>query len=74
MNQEFGNDKNRKMPLLHSLYNYSMGVLWTAVGIFFLFHEKFRIDLDLDKTLVLIFGISAVLYGLFRIYRGYAKK
>jgi len=50
-----------------------MGVLWLVLGAFFLLHEKFNINLGMDKVLTTIFGVSAVLYGSFRIYRGYKK-
>jgi hypothetical protein len=58
---------------LRSLYDYSMGVLWLAVGIFFLFQKKFNYDLQLDPALTVIFGVSCLLYGSFRVYRGYKK-
>lgn len=74
MNQDTGDRESKKMRLIYSLYNYAMGALWTSVGIFFLIHEKFGFNLGLDKVLVSIFGVSAIMYGLFRIYRGYAKK
>jgi len=58
---------------LRSIYDYTMGVLWVAVGIFFLFQKRFGYDLQLDSILTAIFGISSLLYGSFRIYRGYKK-
>jgi hypothetical protein len=67
-------DKRRKTNIfLHSLYDYTMGVLWLGVGGFFLLHKKFGIELNIDQVLTTIFGVSAVLYGAFRIYRGYRK-
>lgn len=69
----YEDNRRRTNVLLHSIYNYVMGVLWLSVGIFFLTYRKFGIDLNLDKVLTTIFGISAVLYGSFRIYRGYKK-
>jgi hypothetical protein len=67
-------DKRRKTNVfLHSLYDYTLGILWFSIGGFFLLHEKFGIELNFDKVLTTIFGISAVLYGAFRIYRGYRK-
>ena len=59
---------------LRTIYDLTMGVLWLGLGIFFLFHEKWGYDLRLDKTLQTIFGVSAILYGLFRIYRGIKNK
>jgi len=50
-----------------------MGILWLAVGGFFLLHNKFGVELNIDKVLTTIFGVSALLYGAFRIYRGYKK-
>ncbi len=68
-------DKERNTSArLRSLYNYTMGVLWIAVGIFFLFQKKFGYDLQFNSLLTGIFGVSSLLYGLFRIYRGYIKK
>jgi hypothetical protein len=68
-------DKERNTSSwLRAIYNYTMGVLWLAVGIFFLFHKRWGYDLRLDTVLVNVFGVSAVLYGLFRIYRGFKKQ
>jgi len=66
------NQKNSSFRL-RSLYDYTMGVLWLGVGIFVMFHDKFNVDLRLDKTLTVIFGVSCMMYGLFRVYRGYKK-
>jgi len=69
--------KNRNTSsLLRSIYNYTMGVLWLGVGIFFLFHEKWGYEFFKGKERLLgqIFGVSAVLYGLFRVYRGFKKQ
>jgi hypothetical protein len=37
------------------------------------FQKKFGYDLQLDKALTGIFGVSSLLYGSFRIYRGFKK-
>jgi len=67
-------DKRRKTNIfLHSLYDYTMGVLWLSAGGFFLLYKKFGIELNIDTVLTTIFGISAILYGAFRVYRGYRK-
>jgi hypothetical protein len=69
-------DRNTS-SLFRSIYNYAMGVLWLGVGIFFLFHEKWGyefFDNDKERLLGNIFGVSAVLYGLFRVYRGFKKQ
>lgn len=70
----FGNRERNKSFWLRSIYNYTMGVLWLAVGIFILFHKRWGYDLRFDPILQNIFGVSCVLYGLFRVYRGFKKQ
>lgn len=74
----FENRERNTSSRLRTIYNYTMGVLWFAVGVFFLFHRKWGFDLRLndpkDVLLTNIFGVSGVLYGLFRIYRGFKSK
>jgi len=36
-------------------------------------YKKFDIELNFDPVLTTIFGVAAVLYGGFRVYRGYRK-
>jgi len=72
----FEDKKRNTSSWLRTIYDYTMGVLWLSVGIFFLFHKKWGFDLrfsDKDMTLAYIFGVSGIVYGLFRIYRGYKK-
>ncbi len=67
-------ERRRKTNVfLHSVYDYAMGILWLGLGGFFLLYKKFDIDLNLDPVLITIFGVAAVLYGGFRLYRGYKK-
>jgi hypothetical protein len=64
--------------LMRTIYSITMGALWTGVGLFFLFHRKWGYDMKLNSSsdilLTNIFGGAAVLYGLFRIYRGIKNK
>jgi hypothetical protein len=69
----FGEKQEKAKSKMRSIYDYTMGVLWSSIGIFFLFQKNFGYDLQYDKTLTTIFGVSALLYGMFRIYRGYKK-
>ncbi len=61
---------------MRSIMDYGMGLLWTGMGVFILFIRKFSADLAerYDSTSFKIFGIVCVIYGLFRVYRGYQKK
>jgi hypothetical protein len=70
----FDDKEKNTSSWMRTIYDYTMGVLWLAVGIFFLFHKTWGFDLGLQSALVIIFGVSSVLYGLFRIYRGFKHK
>ncbi len=58
---------------MNRILNYGMGVFIVAVGFVFLFPTKFtaRYLTGYDPLMIRIFGIMCLLYGLFRIYRGY---
>jgi hypothetical protein len=68
-------ERDRGYIRMRSMMDLGMGVLWTAMGIFLLFIEKFNTGLEarFGDTSMKIFGGVCVLYGLFRIYRGYKK-
>lgn len=67
--------KEKRRVLLHSLYDYSMGILWLGLGTFFLMNKKLDVDwMNSDPLLDGIFGGVGIAYGLFRIYRGYQQK
>jgi hypothetical protein len=68
---DFEERQRRRNALMRSIYDYTMGILWMFVGAFFLLHKRLGYDLELDAVLTTIFGVAALLYGLFRIYRGY---
>ena len=72
----FNNKERDPSSWLRTVYNYTMGVLWLGVGIFFLFHEKWGYEFftEKQKPLGVIFGVSAILYGSFRVYRGFKKQ
>ncbi|MEI2750787.1 MAG: hypothetical protein V9E88_18775 [Ferruginibacter sp.] len=73
--KETPSERDRGYIRMRSLMDYGMGVLWTAMGIFLLFIEKFNTGLEAtygDNTMK-AFGAVCVLYGLFRVYRGYKK-
>lgn len=63
---------------MKSLMDYGMGALILLVGLFFLFRGKlgdFPLNARLGKPDLLekFFGSISVIYGLWRIYRGYQK-
>ena len=54
--------------------DYSMGTIFLLLGLFFLLHTYLGIEFG-NRSLAMdfIFGIMSVLYGGWRIYRGYKK-
>lgn len=54
--------------------DFGMGLIYSAMGIFFLFSDKMGVELEFPaKPFSYIFGGLCLLYGGFRIYRGYKK-
>ena len=76
MLEEYEKRKRRQIAFRRSLMDYAMGLVFMFIGVFFLFRNKFHIAFledyppnELDK----IFGVMCILYGLWRMYRGYKK-
>lgn len=78
MFEEYEKKKRRQVAQMKSLMDYGMGALILLVGLFFLFRGQlgnFPINERLGEpdTLEKIFGGICLLYGGWRIYRGYQK-
>lgn len=57
-----------------AVMDYGMGLIYTAMGAFFLFSDQLGIELEFPtKPFSYIFAGLCLLYGGFRIYRGYKK-
>jgi hypothetical protein len=76
MLEEYERQKRKRLALRRSVMDYSIGVLIVLAGIFFIVRNKFKLDFnaifppnEMDK----IFGAICLLYGAWRIYRGYKK-
>lgn len=68
-------EKRRKAYVnRRSLMDFGMGIIYAAVGGFFLLSDFFGIHMEFPGApFSYIFGGLCVVYGVFRIYRG-AKK
>ena len=55
--------------------DWGMGILWIGMGAFLIFIEKFNTGLEarFDDPVMKAFGGVCILYGGFRVYRGYRK-
>ncbi|MGZ8557911.1 MAG: hypothetical protein ACXWWC_06255 [Chitinophagaceae bacterium] len=76
MIEDYEKQQRKQIALRRALMDYSIGIVITAAGIFFLVRDMFKLQFnekfppnDMDK----IFGAICILYGSWRIYRGYKK-
>lgn len=68
-------ERDKGFLRMRSIMDYGMGVLWIAMGVFLIFIEHFNTGLEarFDDPTMKAFGGVCVLYGGFRVYRGYKK-
>jgi len=68
-------ERNKGYVRMKSIMDYGMGTLWLGMGIFLTFIEKFNTGLERNfgDAPMKIFGVVCIVYGIFRIYRGYKK-
>ncbi|HMK05429.1 MAG TPA: hypothetical protein VK489_14610 [Ferruginibacter sp.] len=73
--KEQPNEREKGYIRMRSIMDYGMGILWTGLGIFLFFIKSFSLDLAsrFDSPAIKTFSVVCVIYGLFRIYRGYKK-
>lgn len=70
-----GDQDNRSKGyiLRRSIMDYGMGAIIFCLGLFFIMASKFGVVFGIDNVLRYLFGGLCILYGLFRVYRGYKK-
>ncbi len=73
MSTNFEEKRRTAYSWRRSILDYGMGVIIAGFGIFFLLADKFKIDFAIDPTMRYLFSGLCLLYGGFRIYRGYKK-
>ncbi len=73
--KEQGSDREKGYIRMRSIMDYGMGVLWMGMGIFLLFIKKFSPDMAerFESPVMKGFAVVCLVYGLFRVYRGYKK-
>jgi hypothetical protein len=74
--KEEPSERDKSYLRMRSIMDYGMGLLWMAMGVFMIFIKKFNKDLaeKYDENTFKIFGAVCIIYGLFRVYRGYKKQ
>ena len=74
LNQQQYERRRKNYILRRSLLDYGMGIVILGVGVVVLFAEKFGFTIVIDDLMRYLFVGLCVLYGGFRIYRGFAKQ
>ncbi len=78
MLEDYERKKRKQISLMRSMMDYTMGTIILLIGTFFFFRNRINIWVNdylrppdaLDKLL----GVICILYGSWRIYRGFQKK
>ena len=75
MLEEYEKKRRRQVSFMRSFMDYTMGVLLIGLGIVLFFHDKMKIGINerISPGAVKLLGVIFVLYGAWRIYRGYKK-
>lgn len=58
----------------HSLLDYAMGAVILIGGMVILFHKKLLPEAEFKEPMSTIFGYLCLIYGGWRLYRGYKKR
>ncbi len=70
-------DREKNLVRMKSITNYTMGIFFIAVGFVFMFPGTIKFIAEFvakkDPLMMKIFAVICWIYGLFRMYRGYAK-
>jgi threonine/homoserine/homoserine lactone efflux protein len=76
MLEEYEKKRRKQLSSMRAMMDFAMGVLIVSAGVFFFFRNRFKIEFNenfppnyIDK----IFGAICLLYGAWRIYRGFKK-
>lgn len=76
MLEEYEENKKKQVSGMRAILDYGMGLVLVCLGIFFLFRNK--LNLPFNKSYPpdytdIILGCLFLVYGLWRVYRGYKK-
>jgi threonine/homoserine/homoserine lactone efflux protein len=75
MLEEFEQKRRKQVSVVRSMMNYIMGIVFIFFGLYFLVYEQLDINIfnREPSSLDYLIGGLFIIYGLWRIYRGYKK-
>ena len=65
--------RNKGYILMRAIMDFGMGIMIVGFGIFFLVAPSLGFGFDIENFYRYFFGSLCILYGAWRIYRGYKK-
>jgi len=72
--EDFERKRERQTARFHSILHFTMGLLITGAGVAFLLAKKYQygmFGIEPNDDRMKILGALFLLYGLWRLYRGY---
>ena len=75
MVEDYESQRRKQITLRRAIMDFSMGIIFFLLGLFLLLYRSLGIQFGNNRSAAidLIFGTMCVLYGAWRIYRGYKK-
>ncbi len=73
MNEEFQDQEERRYARMRSVNDYTRGAIFILFGLFFLFFKQLHVQGLQYQDWYVYLGALFVVYGTWRIYRGYKK-
>jgi hypothetical protein len=58
---------------MRAIKDIGMGLIYLLIAALMFFPEKFGLELAVDNLIRYMFGGICILYGVWRVYRGYRK-
>jgi len=65
--------RDKNYLIMRSVMDYGMGLVILGFGIFFAIAPKLGIDFNIEPFFRYFFAVMCVIYGGWRVYRGYKK-
>ncbi|MDI3318188.1 hypothetical protein [Pinibacter soli] len=73
MEDNFRERKEKNYSMMRAIGDYGRGVIIFCFGIFLVFAEKLGFYFSIEPFLKYFFAAMCIIYGGWRIYRGYQK-
>jgi cytochrome c biogenesis protein CcdA len=75
MIEEYEKKRRKQVSFMRSMLDYTMGIVIIILGFILFFHQQLKMAINERYTpaIVRVLGVIFVLYGAWRIYRGYKK-